>query len=244
MQHLCREYTLPRNEKGTRVRGWIRSKTRMLLEDCISKLAKGGGAKKRPQQSVNQNSPNQFLYRRAIQGHSGESAVDPALQDTFLIPKRFTEYRYHVGNANELNSIIRNGLLPGGTSLKRGREAVLFTTVNPMEHGYGLGKTPCELTKLKVMPYKNTWKRFQNTVFWCSLKLAQQRGLQFYQTRSRAVVLYNTLLADCIDRAVCMKTADELLNSESATNCVKIELAAWSARSAKPRRKIILGTVK
>ena len=29
MQHLCREYTLPRNEKGTRVRGWIRSKTRI-----------------------------------------------------------------------------------------------------------------------------------------------------------------------------------------------------------------------
>ena len=30
MQHLCREYTLPRNEKGTRVRGWIRSKTRIV----------------------------------------------------------------------------------------------------------------------------------------------------------------------------------------------------------------------
>ena len=29
MQHLCREHTLPRNEKGTRVRGWIRSNTRI-----------------------------------------------------------------------------------------------------------------------------------------------------------------------------------------------------------------------
>ena len=29
MQHLCREYTLPLNEKETRVRGWIRSKTRI-----------------------------------------------------------------------------------------------------------------------------------------------------------------------------------------------------------------------
>ena len=38
MQHLCREYTLPRNEEGTRVRGWIRSKTRigpvLNLEIC------------------------------------------------------------------------------------------------------------------------------------------------------------------------------------------------------------------
>ena len=67
---------------------------------------------------VNPNSPNQFLYLRAIQGHSGESAIDPALQDNMLIPKGFTEYLYHVGNANELNFVIRNGLIPGGTSLK------------------------------------------------------------------------------------------------------------------------------
>ena len=29
MQHLCRECTMPRNEKGTRVRGWIRKNTRI-----------------------------------------------------------------------------------------------------------------------------------------------------------------------------------------------------------------------
>ena len=29
MQHLCREYTMPRNEKETRVRGWIRKETRI-----------------------------------------------------------------------------------------------------------------------------------------------------------------------------------------------------------------------
>ena len=54
------------------------------------------------------------------------------LQDNVLIPKGFTEYLYHVGNANELNSMLRSGLIPGGKSLKRGRQAV-FTTVNPME---------------------------------------------------------------------------------------------------------------
>ena len=50
-------------------------------------LAKGGGAKKRFQYCVNPTSPNQFLYLRAIQGHSRESAIDPALQDNILIPK-------------------------------------------------------------------------------------------------------------------------------------------------------------
>ena len=37
-----------------------------------------------------------------------------------------------------------------------------------------------------------------------------KRGLQFYQTRSHAVVLYDTLPAACIEKAVCMKTTDEL----------------------------------
>ena len=111
-----------------------------LLEDWTSTLAKGGGAKKIFQYCVSPNSSNQFLYCRAIQGHSGDNAVDPALQDNVLLPKGFTEYIYHVGNANELNSIIRNGLIPGGTSLKSGRQAVCFTTVNPMEDVYGVWK--------------------------------------------------------------------------------------------------------
>ena len=60
------------------------------------------------------------------------------------------------------------------------------------------------------MPYKNTWKRLQNAVCWCNLELAQERGLQFYQTRSHAVVLYDTPPAACIEKAACMKTQDEL----------------------------------
>ena len=91
-----------------------------LLEDWISTLAKGGGgARKRIQYCVNPNSSNQCLYFRAIQGHSGDNAIDPALQDIILLLKGFTEYLYHVGNANELNSLMRNGLIPGGMSLKR-----------------------------------------------------------------------------------------------------------------------------
>ena len=55
------------------------------------------------------------------------------------------------------------------------------------------------------------------TVCWCNLELAQGRGLQSYQTRSHAVVLYNTLLAACIEKAVCMKTTDELYQKVRST---------------------------
>ena len=42
-------------------------------------------------------------------------------------------------------------------------------------------------------------------VFRCNLELVQERGLQFYQTRSHGVVLYDTLPIICIEKAVCMK---------------------------------------
>ena len=90
-----------------------------LLEDWISTLAKGGGTMKRFQYCVNPNSSNQCFYLRAIQSHSGDNAIDPTLQDNVLLPKGFTEYINHVGNANELKSIIRNGLIPGGKSVRK-----------------------------------------------------------------------------------------------------------------------------
>ena len=50
-----------------------------LLEDWVSKLAKGGGPKKSFfQYCGHPNSSSQFLYLRAIQGHSGESLTKPA----------------------------------------------------------------------------------------------------------------------------------------------------------------------
>ena len=158
---------------------------------------KGGGAKRIFQYCLNPNSSNQFLHLRAIQGHSGESAVDLALQDNVLLPKGFTEYLYHVGNANELNSIIGNGLILGGKGLKRGRQAVFFTT----EDENCMGETPRDSTKPRIATHKNTWKRLQNTIFWCNLKLAQEKGLQYYQTRSHAVVLCDTLPAAFIEKA-------------------------------------------
>ena len=62
----------------------------------------------------------------------------------------------------------------------------------------------------RIAQYKNTWKRLQNTVFGCNLELVQEKGLQLYQTRSHAVVRNNTLPAACIQKAVRMKTTDEL----------------------------------
>ena len=87
---------------------------------------------------------------------------------------------------------------------------MFFTVVNPMDNQDGLGETLCDLSQARIAPYQNTWKRFQNTVLWCNLKLVQQGGLQHYQTRSNAVFHSDTLPAEFIEKAICMKTKDQL----------------------------------
>ena len=86
-----------------------------------------------------------------------------------------------------------------------------------MEDENCMEETPCDLTKPRIVPCRNTWKPQQNTVTWCNLKLVQEKGLLFYQTRSHAIVFYDTLPAVCIEKVVCMKTKDELYQKVSLT---------------------------
>ena len=128
-----------------------------------------------------------------------------------VVTDDFADHIYHVGNSHDLHSIIQSGLIPGGKSIKKERHAVFFTAVNPTfvdqdkEVGY-------DLTNSRVAVYRNHLKNHQITVYWCNLKVAQKKGLQFYRTRSKAIILYNTLPAVCIEKVVYMKSGEELYN--------------------------------
>ena len=50
------------------------------------------------------------------------------------------------------------------------------------------------------------WKRHQDAVYWVDINLAIRKGLSFYQTRSNAITLQETLPACCIPKAVRMET--------------------------------------
>ena len=89
-------------------------------------------------------------------------------------------------------SIINSGLIPGGQILSNERQTVFFTVVNLMNQEH---KDPYEidLNAPRLAWYKQKkWKRDQNTVYWVDIKLAQQKGFKFYQTRSNAIILHDT----------------------------------------------------
>ena len=185
------------------------------IEKWVAVLAKGGGQKKRFEYWLNSNYPHQFLHLRAIQGHLG-STINPALQDPVLLPEGFTEFFFLSRWKRKRIEVNREPRFDARRShLRTGRQAVFFTIVNPMDNQDGKGETLCDLSQARIAPYKNTWKRFQNTVFWSNLKLTQQRGLQFYQTRSNAVIFYDTLPAEFIEKAICMKTKDQLFKGKA-----------------------------
>ena len=52
------------------------------------------------------------------------------------------------------------------------------------------------------------WKKHQNTVYWVGIDLALMKGLKFYETRSNAIILHETLTAYCIPKVVRMETGE------------------------------------
>ena len=151
-----------------------------------------------------------MLHFRAIQGHSGGNLVDPELQDNILLPEDFTECICYIGNIGEMHSIIRSGLIPGGGSLKSDRQSVFFTGVNLVDDDQSMEEIPCDLDKPRIAPCKKYVETSSKHSVLVQLKTRSEEGLQFYQTRSHAIVLYNTLSAICIEKAVCMKMKEEL----------------------------------
>ena len=175
-------------------------------------MAGGGGSKKRFQYCTD-SSGQEILHLRVLEGHQGRNLVDPSLQDNVLIPNNFFEYIFHVGCAVSLHSITNSGLIAGGQKSSRERQTVFFTAVNPMNKDHRAPKE-LDLTKPRLTFYKQKWKRHQDTVYWVDLQLAQQKRLKFYQTRSKAIILYDTLPAYCISQVVVMNS-EEIKNPES-----------------------------
>ena len=168
-------------------------------------MAIGGGNKKRYQYCT--DSSGAILYLRALQGHSGRSLIDPTLQDDVGIPSGLVQYIYHVGCAINLHSIINSGLIPGGQILSK-IQTVFFLLVDPMYKNHK-DLDRIDLNAPRHAQYiHEAWKKHQDAVYWVDINLALKNGLKFYQTRSNAIILHDTLPAYCFPKVVRMETGE------------------------------------
>ena len=176
-------------------------------------MAGGGGQKKRYQYCTDPS--GEILYLRALQGHSGRSFIDPTLQDNVVVPSGFFQYICHVGCAINLHSIINSGLIPGAQKLSI-RQSI-FLPVDPMDKSHKDPKV-IDLNEPRHAQYMHkTLKKHQNTVYWVDINLALKKGMKFYQTRSNAIILQETLPAYCIPKVVRMETGEVIYEKVCAS---------------------------
>ena len=177
-------------------------------------MAGGGGRKKSFQYCA--DSSGIIIYLRALQGHSGRNLIDPLLQDNVIIPDGFFKYVCHVGCAINLYSIINSGLIPGGQNLSK-RQTVFFLPVDLTDKEHKDPDTiDLEAPRLAQYMHK-AWKKYQNTVFLVDIILALKKGLKFYQTRSNAIILHETLPAYCIPKAIKMLSGEIIYEKVNAS---------------------------
>ena len=124
-------------------------------------------------------------------------------------------YIYHLGCAINLHSIINSGLIPGQHLTNR--QTVFFLLVDLMDKNHkDSDKIDSEAPRLAQYMHK-AWKKHQNTVCWVDTNLALKKGLKFYQTRSNAIILYETLPAFCIPKVVRMETGEVIFEKFTAS---------------------------
>ena len=124
-----------------------------------------------------------------------------------MIPSEFFQCIYHIGCGFNLHAIINSGLIPGGQNSSK-RQTVFFLPVDPWDK-YQQDPSHIDFSVPRRAQYlHNAWKRHQDTVYWVDIDLAIEKRLTFYQTRSNAIILQETLPAYCIPLVVRLKTGE------------------------------------
>ena len=112
----------------------------------------------------------------------------------------------------------------------KAQEAVFFTPLNPFGNDPDEEKPHDDHTVPQKVHYQTYWKRNQDAVYWIKLSRAQDQGLQFWQTKSFAIITYATVPGDCIDRVI-SQNGDRIIFERLATprQAPKVTLKSYTA---------------
>ena len=103
------------------------------------------------------------------------------------------------------DSIISSGLIPGGQNLSK-TQTVFFLSVDPMDKSHKDPDVIYLSVPLHAQYLHKAWNTHQDAVYWVDINLTIKKGLTFYQTRSNAIILRETLPAYCVPKVVRMET--------------------------------------
>ena len=116
------------------------------------------------------NEPGGIQHVRAIQRQSDGEKLGANLRSYNEIPDPWAKCLHHNGSANDCRSYLEGNLIGGGIGNAQGRQAAVDTT------------------EPRMIPKEVMWKTVQNTVYWFKLKVGQDEGMAFWQTKGRGVL--------------------------------------------------------
>ena len=128
--HLLRHGSLPRENDGA-IEFWrIKDNLQKHFlychhwsDDKWKKSMAGGGNKKRYQCCT--DSSGAILYLRALQGHSGRSLIDPALQDNVVIPRQHLPVHLSFRMCNQFTFHHQFGIDTGRSKFEQQTDSIL-----------------------------------------------------------------------------------------------------------------------
>ena len=176
----------------------------------------GGGGNKKIFQYCADPSGQEILYLRALQGHSGRNPIDPTVQDNVLIPNKFFEYTYHIGCASQCTLHHKFRSNSGRAKIQQGKtDGILNSCEFHAQESQRSARTRFDQTASCIVHAKvEKAPRYGVLV---DIQLAQRKGLKFHQTRSNAIILYDTLSAYCISKAIVMKSEERIYQKENVS---------------------------
>ena len=107
---------------------------------------------------------------------------------------------FHRGLSWNFQSILGNGLIPRRKEKDKARQAVFLTPMNLFGHDPEEEEPHDEFSVPQKVPCVTRWKHDQDAVFWIRLSKAQDQELEFWQTKSFAIMTYATIPGDCFGR--------------------------------------------
>ena len=100
-----------------------------------------------------EDSKNSLAHFRAIQGHSGGIPIGPELMEYIRIPSRFSF---------SIQSILENGVIPGGKESDKGRQTIFCTPLNTFGGDSDEEEPSDDYTIPRKVHYHSHWKRNQD----------------------------------------------------------------------------------
>ena len=76
--------------------------------------------------------------------------------------------------------------------------------------------------------YHSNWKHTQDAAYWFKLSRAQDQELRYWQTKSNATIVHNSVLADCIDKVISQR-GDRTLFERLPTPRPAPRVTLWSS---------------